>query len=46
MDKCSTVRINKEKICDMEDIKMQNGQQMKQIEESRYKYLDIYCSGQ
>ena len=41
MDKCSTVRIKKEKVCDMEDNEMQDGQQMKQIEESDYKYLAI-----
>ena len=32
MDKCSTVCIKKGKICDMEDIEMPDGQQMKQID--------------
>ena len=41
MDKCSTVRIKKGKICDMEDIETADGQRMKQIEESGYKYLVI-----
>ena len=41
MNKCSTVRIKKRKICDMEDIEMPDGQRMKQIEESGYKYLGI-----
>ena len=41
MDKCSTVRIKKGKVCDMEDNEMPDGQQMKQIEESGYKYLAI-----
>ena len=42
MDKCSTVRIKKGKICDMEDIKMLDGQRMKQIQESGYRYLGIF----
>ena len=41
MGKCSTARIKKEKICDMKDIEMIDGQQMKQIEESGCKYLGI-----
>ena len=41
MDKCNTVRIKKGKICDMEDIEIRNGQQMKQNEGSGYKYLGI-----
>ena len=41
MDKCSPVRINKGKFCDMEDIRMADGQRMKQIEERGYKYSDI-----
>ena len=41
VDKCNTVRIKKGKICDMEDIEIRNGQQMKQNEGSGYKYLGI-----
>ena len=41
MEKCSTGRIKKGKIFDMEDIEMPDGQRMKQIEESGYKYLGI-----
>ena len=41
MDKCSTMRIKKGKICDTEDIEMPDGQRMKQIEESGYKYSGI-----
>ena len=41
MDKCNIVRIKKGKICDMEDIEIRNGQQMKQNEGSGYKYLGI-----
>ena len=33
--------IKKGKVCDMDDIEMLDGQQMKQIEESGYKYLGI-----
>ena len=42
MNKCSTVRIKKGKICDMEDIKMPDGKRMKQIQESGYRYLGIF----
>ena len=41
MDKCRTVRSKKGENCDMEDIEMLDGQQMKQVEESGYKYLGI-----
>ena len=41
MEKCSTVRIKKGKVCDMENVEMLDGQHMKQIEESGYKYLGI-----
>ena len=41
MDKFSTMHIKKVKICDMEDIEIPDGQPMKQIEESGYKYLGI-----
>ena len=41
MDKCRTVLTKKGKICDMEDIEMLDGQQMKQVEENGYKYLGI-----
>ena len=41
MDKCSKVRIKTGKIVDMEDIEMLDGQRMKQIEASGYKYLGI-----
>ena len=41
MEECSTMRIKKGKICDMEDIEMPDGQRMKQIEESDYKFPGI-----
>ena len=41
MRKCSTVRIKKGKIWDMEDIEMPDGQQMKKIDESVQKHLRI-----
>ena len=41
MDNWSTVPIKKRKICDMKDIEMPDGQRIKQIEESGYKYLGI-----
>ena len=41
MGKCTIVCIKKGKICDMEDIEMPDRQRMKQIEESRYRYLGI-----
>ena len=39
MDKATTMRIKREKICDMEGIEMLDGQQMKQIEESGCIYI-------
>ena len=41
MDKCITVHIKKGKLNDMEDIEMLDGQRMKQLEKSGYKYLGI-----
>ena len=41
MDKCITVHIKKGKLNNMEDIEMSDGQQMKQLEKSGYKYLGI-----
>ena len=41
MEECSTMRIKKGKICDMEDIEMPDGQRMKQIEESDCKFPGI-----
>ena len=41
MDKCTTVRIKKGKICDMEYIEMPDRQRMKQIAKSGYRYLGI-----
>ena len=38
MDKYSTARIRKGKMCDMEDKEMPYGQRMKQIEKSGCKY--------
>ena len=41
MDKYSTVRIKKRKICDVVDVEMPDEPQMKQIEESDSKFLGI-----
>ena len=41
MDRCTTVRIKKGKICDMEYIEMPDRQRMKQIAKSGYRYLGI-----
>ena len=41
MDKSCTTCIKKGKICDMGDIEVSDGQRMKKIEESGYKYLGI-----
>ena len=41
MDKCSSVRINKRKICVTADVGIPDGKQMKQIEDIDYKYLGI-----
>ena len=41
MDKCMTVHPKKGKICDIQDIEMVDGQQMKRIKEMGYIYLGI-----
>ena len=41
MDKCSTVHIKNGEICNVKDAEMPDGQRMKHIEKSGYKYIGI-----